>query len=200
MASGQGLEGEHDVGVVGVADLSGAGGDQRGQQRRPGQSAKPVPQLRGGVDEQRADLAPGGLLGLDRGSAGDVQRPQRLDAGPLRVGRGLPGQHRSGCAVGVQRVGLAPLAPLSGPGPVDLHHGDADLGQRSADPGAVAAGALDADRLQRAVTAQPGHRLPVAGFGGGELLIVDRSSGAGDHRDVDRVLVGVDTADRVCAY
>ena len=113
------------------------------------------------------------------------------------VGGRLPGQDRLGSAVGIQTVGLALLAPLRRPGPVHLDDLDPCAGDRGRNPDAVAAGALDPDRRQRAVLDQPCDRPPVARDRGGELPVSHRPPERSDDRDVDRVLVRVDTADSV---
>jgi hypothetical protein len=99
-------------------------------------------------------------------------------------------------AVGVKTVGLAPFAPLGRAGPVDLDDPDPRGGNGGGDPDPVAGGALDTDRLQRAVTDQPGDRPSVPGRAGRELPVIDLRAQASVDRDFDRVLVRVDTADR----
>jgi hypothetical protein len=89
---------------------------------------------------------------------------------------------------------LRRFTPL-GRGPVDLDDPGPGGGNGGRDPDPVAGGAVDTDRLQRAVTNQPGDRTSVASRGGRELPVIDLPAQASVDRDMDRVLVRVDTAD-----
>ncbi len=162
---------------------------------RLGRVAIAVPQLAGRVDQERPDLTPRRLLRLDRGSAGDGQRPQRFDAGPLRVGGGFPDGTDQGRAVGVEAVGLALLAPL---------RGRVRLTSTTRIPAVVTAAAIPTPWLLvpsiPTVCGGPcsisqATASAVTGGRGRELPIGHRLTEPGDDRDVDGVLVRVDPAD-----
>jgi hypothetical protein len=118
----------------------GAGARQVGLAQRP----QPAAELVVAVHQQRADLVGGLGAGLDRAAAGHHQRAQFPDGAVavLGDGTGIPGQHRAGCCLGVDRVALALAAS---PGPVraiHLDHIDALVGEVLGEPVAVAGGAL----------------------------------------------------------
>ena len=106
-----------------------------------------------------------------------------------------PSQHGPGGGLGVDRIGLTPLA--SGPpvGPVDLHHGHALVQEHPGEPGAVAAGAFHPDRPELAVPAKPAQQLPVATAGSRELAVAEQPSLLVDDGSVVGATVGVDPAD-----
>ena len=173
-------------------ELVGSAVVQGGEEFRLGQSSVAVPQFGAGVDQKGVDLPPGGLLGLDRGSAGDVERTEGFDTGILRAGGGLTRQDRAGSSVGVERIALALLALICWAGAVDLDHLDPGSEEFSGDAHPVAGGALHADAVQGPSLDEPSNGSSVAGHGGGELPIGHGLADPGDHRDVDRVAVRID--------
>jgi len=72
-------------------------------------------------------------------------------------------------AFGVQGIGLAVATPRSPVGAVDLEYDLAACDQEPRQRGAVAAGALDPERLDRAQLGGPVEQLLVAGWSGGQL-------------------------------
>ena len=79
-----------DVDLTGVFDHVGACSGEGDNEFRFRQVTVSVPQVGRSVDQQRLNLTPCRLLGFHRRSARNGQRPQRLDAGVLGVGGGLP--------------------------------------------------------------------------------------------------------------
>lgn len=87
-----------------------------------------------------------------------------------RSPEGSRGRHRRGpfrCQQSVEAIGLA-LAALLATGTLYLEHFDPLALQVFAEPGAVAAGALDPDQHLPAEVADPARELGVAGEIGGD--------------------------------
>ena len=127
----------------------------------------------------------------------DLELPDHLDdTVPGFGGRGrLARQHGPGGALGIDGVGLADGAARV---PVPPIHFD-DMMPRAADragqAGAIAAGALDAKRLDPPVGVGPRDQRPIPARVGDEGLIAEADpSGVDRHRDVD-ILVGVNADD-----
>src|SRR6185437_7729326 len=95
----------------------------------------------------------------------------------------------------VDRVGLALGAPGPAVRPVHLDHGDARVGEVAGEFGAVGAGALHAHGRQLAVRGEEGVQAPVAGRGGGELVVGQVPAEPVDHRGVMGAAVGVHAGD-----
>ena len=106
-----------------------------------------------------------------------------------------PSQHGPGGGLGVDRIGLAPLASGATVWPVDLDHGYALVQEHLGQAGAVAAGAFHPDRPQLPVATQPAQQLPIAATGRRELAIAEQAAGVIDDRGVVGAAVGVDAAD-----
>ena len=96
--------------------------------------------------------------------------------------------------VGIDWIGLAlhpTHAALGSDHLTDLVAGAAGGG---GDPGAVGAGAFDADTRQVTETGQERQGVPVAVGGGGELPVPERAAEGVDGGDVEGVSVGINTA------
>ena len=109
---------------------------------------------------------------------------------------GAAGQDRAGGLIGVDRVGLAAHPTHRSFGADDLTNLDPGLPSGPSEPRAVGAGALDPDDRHNAEVGQEAQGRAVAIWGGGELLVVEISTERVDRGDVDRVGVGVGTADQ----
>jgi hypothetical protein len=108
----------------------------------------------------------------------------------LRCDRGLAGEDLAGRGFGIDRVGLADVAAKLAVRPVDLDHRDATLTQPAAQAGAVRAGPLDPDGVDRAELAGPAVQLSEPGRGGGELELVESASELVERdRDVNLLVV-----------
>ena len=85
------------------------------------------------------------------------------------------------------------------PGPsirsVDLDHERTCFAEMSSERGTVGAGALDADSIKLAVSAQPRHQGAVARRGCGELPIAELPPDIIDHRGMVGLAMGVHPAD-----
>jgi hypothetical protein len=97
--------------------------------------------------------------------------------------------------LGVEVVVLTAPAPILPVGRSDLEHRDPGLLQEAQEPGAIAAGRLDADALDFAETAHPGEHLPIALAGAGERLRPQHTVLLVDHRCDVQALVGINTPD-----
>lgn len=96
---------------------------------------------------------------------------------------------------GRRPAGLSCLAcDVRPPGAVDLDNFDPRLGERGADPQAVAAGALDTDGLQGPILVEPHDGLLVPGGRGGELLIGDFTAVRSDDGHMNSVQMRIDAA------
>ena len=100
----------------------------------------------------------------------------------------------AGGGLGVDRVGLALLAPCLAIRPVDLDQLDPGHPQMQRQTGPVGPGALDPDLVQLAVRAQPRQQQPIAGRGGRELPMPEQPPGRVEHRGSVGVLVRVHPA------
>src|SRR5215475_15161923 len=88
------------------------------------------------------------------------QRPDRLHlpVAPFRRAGRPAGQSGPGRADRIQRIGLAPAAPVLAVGTVHLNDPDAGRGDVPGEPGAVTAGPFDADQAHRPEPAEPLHQ------------------------------------------
>ena len=156
-----------------LGGVTGPGAQRRDRfgQRGRGEPGEPGPQVIRPGHDQRPGLVD--RLGpLIAGAAfGDHQRPDRLH-------RAVPALRRPCCPAGlrgprgadrVQRIRLALAVAVLAIRAVDLDDPDAGRGQVPGQPGAVAAGALDADQGEVPEPAQPAEQIGVPGRGGREL-------------------------------
>jgi hypothetical protein len=141
------------------------------------------------------------LMAAVRASGGTAphrpKRPDGLHDAVAALGRrgGRTGHHRAGGGLGVDRIRRAALAAGAPVWPVDLHHGDVLIQQEPGQAGAVAAGAVDPDRVWVPVATQPAQQLPGASTVGGELPVAQQSSLLVDDGGVVGAAVGVHPAD-----
>jgi hypothetical protein len=166
------------------------------------QAVQPLAQFGGRGHQQRLDGVDRLGTGLDRGLAGDPQRPGHLHRAVLGLGDAgrLARLHRPSGGVGVNGVALA--APPAGcpVGPVDLQNPLARGGQEPDEPGAVAARALHPPGLDLTQPTGPGQQLAIAspaGRGDGDAKPAAQLVPGGGHMDV---LVGVDPNGDPCRF
>jgi hypothetical protein len=129
----------------------------------------------------------------DRRTPCNAQNTDHLHIARSRLGSngGLARERLAGGCLGIDRVRLAGVAAQLAVGPLDLDDHHATLTQPAGQPGAVRAGALDTDRVDRAERAGPGVELREPSGGGGELELPEPASELVE-RDRDMgVLVGV---------
>ena len=127
----------------------------------------------------------------------DLERPDHLDdTVPGFGGRGrLARQHGPGGALGIDGVGLADGAARVPVPPIHFDDTMPRAADRAGQAGAIAAGALDAKRLDPPVGVGPRDQRPIPAQVGDEGLIAEADpSGVDRHRDVD-MLVGVNADD-----
>jgi hypothetical protein len=182
-----------------VADHAAGARPQRGQlgdQVIRGVPGEPGPQVIGAGHDQGPGLA-AGLDPLGAGGApGGHQRPDRLHL-PVpalrRAGRpaGLSGP---GGADRIQRIGLAPAAPVLPAGTVHLNDPDAGRGDVPGQPSAVTAGPFDADQAHRPEPAQPLHQAGIASRVRRELLDAEQPAEGIERGGDVHVGVGVHAA------
>jgi hypothetical protein len=107
-------------------------------------------------------------VGDDRGVAGDLEQPDRLDRALAGLGRhhAGAGQDLAGGVLGVDRVALALQAPLALAGRAgNLQHHDAMTAQEPGQPEPVGAGAFHPERRHPTQPGRPGEQVGVAGRG-----------------------------------
>ncbi len=163
---------QHEPGGAGLAVVVGAGAEAAaGLEQLLGlEVAHSLAQLLRGGEHDGVQLVERLGPGLVRAALQRLEQPQRLDRPVVRLGSrgGLARQHgpRGGDDVdgvdGVDDVGLAVRASDLPVRAADLEDLDALLGEVAGERGAVAAGALHADRHQLTVCAQPGQQWSVA--------------------------------------
>ena len=123
-----------------------------------------------------------------------------ISTGPvrgLRDGRRLARQDRPRSGLGIHGVGLPGESTCAPVVPVHFEHLMPDSPDRASESRSVAAGALDAERGDAAVTLGPSDQLLVAVCGGGTRSIVEADSPRVDcHCHVD-VRVGVHADDHL---
>ena len=127
----------------------------------------------------------------------DLELPGHLDdTVPGFGGRGrLARQHGPGGALGIDGVGLADGAARVPVPPIHFDDPMPRAADRAGQAGAIAAGALDAKRLDPPVGVGPRDQRPIPARVGDEGLIAEADpSGVDRHRDVD-MLVGVNADD-----
>ena len=130
--------------------------------------------------------------GVDRRPARDLEVAHHLDrpVRGLRDGRRLARQDRPRSGLGIHGVGLPGDSTCAPVAPVHFEHLMPGSPDRASESRSVAAGALDAERGDAAVTLGPSDQLLVAVCGGGTRSIVEADSPRVDcHCHVD-VLVG----------
>ena len=151
----------------------------------------------GSREQQRSELVQRTGAVLLRRLVQDLQHAHCLDHAVTGFGRPRrgAGQHRAGCGLGVDRVGLAAQPARLAVGTVDLDHLDAVSAQVTSQSGSVGAGALDADLVDLAVATHPRQQLGVALRGRSGRRGAHHMAGGGvdHHRDVN-VGVGVHPA------
>lgn len=152
-----------------------------------------------GRDHHAAQEVEGHGAGLYGVAPRDPQDPDHLDDArlSLRGGAGGAREHRASGLLGVQTIALALEASGQSVGSVDFDHALAGRGQVAGEGRAEVTGALDSDRLQGAVGAQPGQQVAVAVGTGGELRIPEERPRGIDGCRVVGVLVSVDAANDV---
>ena len=127
----------------------------------------------------------------------DLELPDHLDdTVPGFGGRGrLARQHGPGGALGIDGVGLADGAARVPVPPIHFDDTMSRAADRAGQAGAIAAGALDAKRLDPPVGVSPRDQRPIPARVGDEGLVAEADpSGVDRHRDVD-MLVGVNADD-----
>jgi hypothetical protein len=169
------------------------------QQTRTGQRPQLAAQRLRGCDQQVAQLAETGTLGVDRAFACGHQRLQRLafTTCPRRP-RPLLAEHTAGGAGSVERVGLAARAALS-PQPSHLEHRLATIGEKACQPGTERAGAFDRERAPTgSVLVDELHSMRVAVAARHDRRLKhDHAADDVHDRERMRVAVWVDTDDVV---
>lgn len=143
---------------------SGPPGAERADQLHTGHRPDLLAHLVGGGDDRVVELLQRGPPRLDCSQPRCAQHAKRFDtaitglgdAGPLSVERGTGGGDR------VQRVVFAAPATGRAIGPRYLEHCDPGGAELPRDTGAVGAGLLDTDPVDRAEVAHPTDELPVA--------------------------------------
>ena len=124
----------------------------------------------------------------------DLELPDHLDdTVPGFGGRGrLARQHGPGGALGIDGVGLADGATRAPVAPIYFHDSMPRSAHRACQPGAIAAGAFDAERLDPPVCLGPRDQGLIATRIGHERLIAEADPpGVDRHRDVN-MLVRID--------
>ena len=147
----------------------------------------------GGGHDHAAQLHERNSAGIDRGSPGQQQQPQRLLM--LARARSCPTLVREGRASGTDCVELVVFAaqpPLAAAGAVDLMHLFAALALKVPDkPGAVVAAALDRPEASAGrVPIREGDGVRVAARAGGRRRLRDHRAGVRVD-DRERVLVAM---------
>ncbi len=95
----------------------------------------------------------------------------------------------------VEVVALAAEAAIGAVGAEDFEDLDLGLGKVPEDPGAIAAGPLDADAAHSPERAHPAHQRPVCGPGRWEALGAEHRLRGVDRRHHVEILVRVDPTD-----
>ena len=158
------------------------------------QRAQLAAELVGCGDDQRLHLGLRLGAGGDGAATGHSQRAQCLDGTGAVLGDagGASGLGGAGGGFGVDRVGLALLAPGLAVGPVDLDQCDAGHPQVHRQPRAVGPGALDPDLVQLTVGTQPLQQPGIAGRGGRELPMTQQPASRVEDRGGVGVLMRID--------
>ena len=130
--------------------------------------------------------------------AGYQQRLQLLHRRSLARGSGcVAGEHRAGCPLGIQGVGLGTTGTARSNGPLDLEHLLALAVQEAGEAGAVAPCPLERPHT---ISTRPARhlseRIPVTRLRGRVGVLMDTSAGCGlEHAQGMRVFVRVDADD-----
>jgi len=145
--------------------------EARGRADQPagGQAPQLLAELGRSGDHQGPQGVDGLATGLDRGGSGHPQTPHHLHQVAAGLGdRGdLPGQHRSSRRLGIHRVRLAPPPAGGAVGPIDLQDQLALGTEKARQTGAIAAAALDPERLDLTKPAGPIQQGAIAAECGG---------------------------------
>ncbi|RPK38206.1 2-isopropylmalate synthase [Streptomyces sp. ADI92-24] len=111
----------------------------------------------------------------------------------------LASQGGTGGGVGVDRVRLAGAAAFGPVGAVDLDDPVPVGAGGSGEAGSVGRGAFHTDRDHMAVCGQESQGRRVPGGGGGEFGVREMAAVVADDSDMDRVGVGIDSAEHMLA-
>jgi hypothetical protein len=121
-----------------------------------------------GGHQRRLEGDHGLAVGDDRGVAGDLEQPDRLDRALAGLGRhhAGAGQDLAGGVLSVDWVALALQAPLALAGRAgNLQHHDGMTAQEPGQPEPVGAGAFHPERRHPTQPGRPGEQVGVAGRG-----------------------------------
>ncbi|WUS19354.1 hypothetical protein OG693_34695 [Streptomyces sp. NBC_01259] len=143
------------------------------------------------------DLVECGGAGLDRRAGGVAQGAYPGDRVVLGGAVGSSGQGGAGGGVGVDRVRLADAATFGPVGAVDL---DDPVPVRTGGPGeagSVGGSAFHTDRDHMVVCGQESQGRRVSCGGGGEFGVRETATVVADDSDMDRVGVGIDSAEHM---
>jgi hypothetical protein len=129
-------------------------------------------ELFGGGEAEVAHLRDGRDASHSRGALGHHEHPDGLDGAVLGLARSrCPARQRSpGGLDGVERVGLAVIAPGLAVGPVYLDDFDAASPQEPAEPSSIGSRPFDADLGHLSEGLEPAEQRLVAGDIGTERL------------------------------